>query len=182
MSYFDMALDIDPNNVDALYLKGDAFRKIKNYDEAFTYFYKVLQIEPTHFLALAKSELVTARFGQNIMDGFIDTTIRDSEGRLVSHLRITNVGILNHITAENMVDQWSITQTVIRNGTEYDVHEYQRIREVSRDGNVWGGAKHYGIHIPNHGDIWMIYASYWMFLPSKGDTITYTYTVFRPVE
>jgi len=182
INYFDKALKIDPKHVDTLYKKGDSYRDQGNYDEAFTYYYKVLELEPTHSLAVIKSQIVSASFGHKLLDGFIDVIIRDSQGRLVGYFRDSEIGILKHEVAENMIDNWNVTKTINRNGTDYEIHQYERVKESGRDGNIWGGAKHYGIQIPNNNNVWLVYANYWMYLPSKGDTITYVYSVFRPVS
>jgi len=182
INYFDKALKIDPKHVDTLYKKGDAYRDQGNYDEAFTYYYKVLELDPRHGLAVTKLQIVAARFGHKMLDGFIDVIIRDYQGRLVANFRDPEITILNHKIAENMIDDWDVAKIISRNGTDYEVHQYERVKEVGRDGNIWGGAKHYGIHIPNNKDIWLLHANYWMYLPSKGDTITFVYSVFRPVS
>ena len=178
----DKALVIEPKNTDILYLKADALRMQGNYDDSVTYFYKVLEIDPKNTLAASKLQIVTAPFGHKTVDGYMETMIHDSEGRLISHMRISPIGILNHEIAEDLVDGWPVTEIVTREGQNFEVHKFERQRDVNRDYNVWGGATHYGINVPSNDSIWLVYANYWMFLPAKGDTITYIYTVFKPVE
>ncbi len=111
----------------------------------------------------------------------MEVKVVNSEDNLVAHLKIPKIGILRHEIADNLIEDWPITKIVTRNGTDYEVHEFERKRIVGYDGGVWGGASHYGIRPPFGTNIWLVSANYWMFLPEKGDTITYTYTVFTPV-
>ena len=48
--YFDKALQIDPNDTDALNSKGDALINLGKYDEAIQYFDKALQVDPNYTL------------------------------------------------------------------------------------------------------------------------------------
>lgn len=181
ISYFDKVLEQDPNNVDALYKKGDAFRDQQNHTKAFSYFYKVLEIEPNHNLARNKI-IITNTFRTIPVDGYMEAIIRDSQDNLVSHLRIPHIGILNHEIAFDMVEDWPVTKIVSRNGTDYEMHQFERIKNVGYRGGVWGGASHYGLHPPFGTNIWLVYANYWMYLPERGDQITFVYTIFLPVE
>ena len=180
--FLEKSLEIEPKNIDSLYLMGDSLLRQGNYYDSATYLYEVVKLDPNHFLASSKLQITTGHFGHKLVDGYMETTLHDSNGSLVSHMRITPLGILNHEIAENLVESWPVTEIVNRDGQDFEVHKFQRERAVNRDYNVWGGATHYGINIPTNEKIWLVYANYWMYLPAKGDTITYTYTIFTPAE
>jgi len=182
MTYFDKVLETDPNHVDTLYKKADAFRSNQQYGDSFSYFYKVLEIEPTHNLARNKIKITTNALKLIPLDGFMEAKIHDINGYLVGHMVIPHLLILNHDLVENMVNDWPVSKIVTRNGTDYEVHQFTRVRDVGYNGGIWGGATHYGIHPPFGTELWLVYTNYWMFFPSKGDTISYIYTVFTPIE
>jgi len=165
-----------------LYNKADAYRMQQNHKEAFSYFYKVLEINPNHNLALAKIQLAAGHFGHKVVEGFIEVKIHDANRKLVSHMLIPQVGMLNHDEVKKMVEEWPIVKTITKDGTDYEVHQFERIKAVKTLNHVWGGATHYGINLPNLPNLWLIYANYWMFIPTNGDIITYTYSIFTPVE
>jgi len=181
-TYFDNVLEIEPNHLDTLYKKGDAFRDQNNIEDAFSYYYKVLETDSNHNLARNKIFIVGSKLGLENVDGFMETTIRDSQENLVAHLRIPKIAMLKHEMVTDMVKDWPVTKIVTRNGTDYEVHQFERNRIVGYSGGVWGGANHFGIHPPFGTNVWLFYANYWMFLPEKGDTINYVYTIFVPVE
>jgi len=95
-------------------------------------------------------------------------------------LFLPNLVALNHEMASNLIDKWPVTKTVNRNGTDYEVLQYQRHSDVSMY-NMRGGSNHYGIGYEYSSDVWYIYANYYQYFVEKGDRITFTYTVYRAI-
>jgi len=180
LEYIDRVLEIDPKHPDALFNKGSGLFQSKNILEAFDYFDKLLKINPDHALAQKNLEIAGKTLGYSPLDGFMEVTVHDSEGRLASHLFIPELSILNHQISKNLIDEWEVTKTVNRNGTDYDVLQYQRESAVNMY-HMRGGAKHFGISYEYAPEVWYIYANYYQYLVQKGDTITFVYTVYRPI-
>ena len=178
-SYFDKALDIDSNNSATLYNKGDAFRAQQNWHDAFLYFYKSLEINPDNFGAQNKFELAGSKLNYTLLDGFIETTIHDSQGSLVAHLKINKARYLDTPLATNLIDQWNVTKVINRNGTDYKVHQYEKVSYPTRK-DFDGGASDFGIVLPSNIEI--IRADYWFYEVDNGDTVNSVITVFRPVS
>ena len=88
--------------------------------------------------------------------------------------------ILNHDMAKNFIDKWEVTKTVNRNGTDYEVLQYQRESDVNLY-HMRGGARHFGISYEYSGDVWYIYANHYQYFVQNGDKITFVYTVYRPI-
>jgi tetratricopeptide (TPR) repeat protein len=62
ISWYDKALVVDPNDIDASYYKGTAYDELHRYEDALTWFEKTLKIDPRHvnatiYKAVALEEL-----------------------------------------------------------------------------------------------------------------------------
>ena len=176
-SYIDKALEINPNDGDALIKKGDTYRLQENYRDALIYFHKALEVEPENFLADNKFRLIHGTLIFKKFDGFVETTVHDSQGNLVSHLKINKVFILDHPLAENIINEWNVTKTINRNGTNYEVRQY----ETSRTEAIkifHGGVSNYGIELHKKS---MISVDYWFYLVDEGDISRSVITAFTPI-
>jgi len=180
MPYLERVLEIEPDNVDALFLKGIVLSEQDSYHEAFSYYDKVLQINPNHILAEANVKLLLKAIGYKKMDGFLDVKIHDLQGGLVGHLMINKIKILNHTIGKNLIDEWPVTKVITRNGQDYEVLQYEISKSVKVN-KFSGGAEHYGIKYPYIEKVWILHSSYWQYRAHEGDTITFVYTLFRPL-
>jgi len=177
--HIERALEIEPNNVDAMFLKAIISTDLGDYQTSATYYDKILQINPYHrlsadnFLFLSKHLM-----GYVPIEGNLDVTIVDSNGFLASHFQVPYLRIINHTLGEELLDEWEIIGTENRNGIDYEVLQFETNLKVERK-FIYGGASHYGITYPFERDIWKLYANYWTYTVDKGDTVTFTYTVFR---
>jgi len=178
--YLERVLEMEPDNVDALFLKGLVLSDQGRYHEAFSHYDQVLQINPQHIVAEENVKAVLKAIGHTKFDGFLDVKIHDSQDKLVGHLRVNNLTILNHDIGKNLIDEWPVTKVITRNGQDYEVLQYENSKYVMV--NIFsGGASHYGIKYSYSDEVWIIYANYWMYKVHEGDTITFVYTLFRPL-
>jgi len=176
----EQALEIEPENADALFLKGRVLVVQKNYNDAYYYFDKVLELNSNHIIAAENIKLVGDILGRERLDGFLDVKVHDSQGYLVGHLRVNKLQILNQTLVKNIVNEWPVTQVITQDGQNFEVHQNHITKKVFVP--VYnGGAVHYGIRSPDYDKIWDIYANYWMYQVNTGDTVDFVYTVFRPV-
>jgi len=118
--------------------------------------------------------------GYTQIKGFLDVKVHDSNGVLTGHMRAPNMKVLDHQISQNMLDEWKVIGTENKNGTEFQIIQFERTVDVNSRQMV-GGASQYGISYPFNRDIWHLYVSYWLYYVDKGDTITFTYTVFRDI-
>ncbi len=88
--------------------------------------------------------------------------------------------ILNHAIGKNLIDEWPVTKVITRNGQDYEVLQYEKSKSVKFK-HYSGGANHYGIKYPYVEKMWIIYANYWQYRVNEGDTVTFVYTLFRPL-
>ncbi len=180
MPYLERVLEIDPDNVDALFLKGLVLSQQGNYHEALSYYDQVMQMNPKHIVAEENVRVASSYVGRERVDGFIDVKIHDSQNKLVGHLRIDKLTILNHTIGKNLIDEWPVTKVITRNGQDYEVLQHEISKSVKV--NLYtGGATHYGIKYPYVEKVWIIYINYWQYKIHEGDTITFVYTLFRPL-
>ena len=176
----EKALMIDQNNVDALYVKASALAQQENYYDSITFFDRVLQNNPEHRLAQINMQASSYRVGTYPFDGFLDVFVHDSDGFLSTHIRITNLKILNHTIAEDLTEGWPVVDIIQRNGTDYELRQLEEDTEIHFV-RLKGGASHYGIPYSEDRSTWLIYGNYWMYYVHNGDTITFVYSVFNQV-
>jgi len=176
----DKVLEMKPNNEEALFLKGRTYFIENDFYNATTYFDKVLTINPENKVAQTNFKIASHTLGYSPLDGYLDVKVRDSNGALVSNLRITKLTLLNHEIGKNMIEKWPVTQVITRNNTQYEVLQHELSVHVNMQ-YVFGGASHYGILYPYEPDSWILYGNYWQYYVNKGDQVTFVYTTFRPL-
>jgi len=178
---FDQILKIDPNNVDALYYKGNTLSQTGKFDEAIPYYEKVLALDPHKFIAQLKLQealLKVTSYRFDALDGMLEVTVHDSHGGLVIFLRTTEIKALKHKIVEDLVDSWPTTELINQNGKRFAVHQQEYVQVVDYD-------TIFGIHkIPYSEKIDFPLVSTWHYqLPiEKGDEIRYVYSILRPVS
>jgi len=176
-SYLDRALEAQPNDDETLIRKGDAFRIEGNYDQAYQYLHKALEVNPENFLAINKFKVIHSLMNFTKLDGFAETIVHDSQGNLVAHLRVNEIMYLNHEIMENMINEWNVTKIINRNGTDYEVRQYEIVNDQGFK-TVHGGVSSYGLKLH---DVMLLIADYWFYLVGEGDTVRSVVTVFTPV-
>jgi len=176
----DRVLELEPENAEALFLKGRTFLIDKNWNDATTYFDKVLRITPGNKIAQTNFQLATLVLRTLPLDGYLDVKVHDSAGHLVSNIRVENLVLLNHTLGTNLIDGWPTTQEMTRNGNQFEVRQFEQ-NATANFQYIWGGARHYGIMYPYESDSWLLRGNYWQYYVDKGDTVTFVYTVFRPL-
>ena len=190
ISYFDKVLEMNPNHIGALINKGLTLLKVDKAKESISYFAKVAKIDPNYDLKQHKLRDIKSFFVP--IDGFVEITVRNSQGSLATHIRTPNLGVLDFDIANDAIDQIPITKIVNRDGQDFEVHEVTRISSAEKDG-VNGGsiiylsfeklpAEHHEIRLTFNNEVPIIKNFHSQYLLEKGDTTTIHYTIFRPVE
>ena len=178
---FDNILKIDPNNIDALYNKGNTLSKVGKFNEAIQYYVQVLNLDPHKFIAQVKLEeamLQVTSYRYGFLDGTLEITVHDSHGGLVAFLRTTKIKALDHIIVEDLVDSWSITKVITRDNQNFAIHQQEFIKVVEED-------TIFGFHeIPFSDKVDLPLATSWHYqIPvERGDVVSYVYSVFRPIS
>jgi len=180
IKYVEKALAIDPDNIEALFNKGSIFARQHNYDEALTIYAEILNKNPENFLVSKNLSITAHKLQHRALDGFLEVTVHDSNNNLVMHLQIPEISVLNHEIGQNFVNSWPVTKVVNRDGQDVEVLQYELVKEV-KVGTIYGGANHYGIKLEPANDVHKVYANYWQYIVEKGDTVTFVYTVYRPI-
>jgi len=175
ISYFDKALEIEPDNVTYLDNKGLAVLNQLNYYEAFLIFEKVLKINPDDPIALA-SYYFTQQKMYKVMDSVVDITIRDSNGYLVGYFRTKQVGILLGDIAKKELDNYILTEMKYK-GIDIQVL-YFITEEVSKRETTISKTS----MAPIGMDIPVVVSKHLGYPIEKGDVITAHYRIIRPIE
>ena len=176
---FDKILKIDPNNVDALYNKGNILSKIGKFDEAIPFYEQVLNLDPHKFIAQVKLEealLKVTSYRYGFLDGILEITVHDSHGGLVAYLRTTKIKALDHRIVEDLVENWPTTKVITRDNQNFAVHQKEFVKVVEGD-------TIFGFHeIPFSDKVDFPLATTWHYqIPvERGDVVSYVYSIFRP--
>lgn len=179
--YTDKALAIEPDNVDALYKKASALLVQNNSDVSLLYFYKALKIDPKHYQSEIKLGILADTIPQKTLDGFVEVWVRDSQGSLVSYLKVRNLTHMDHQIFNETINEWPIKEIINRDGKDYEVHQQEEVLHIEKR-YLNGGAKDFGIYFPeSKSQIGIIHASYWQYEVDVGDAVTVKRTVFKPI-
>ncbi|MCZ6583249.1 MAG: tetratricopeptide repeat protein, partial [Thaumarchaeota archaeon] len=81
ITFFDKALELEPNNVEALYQKANTLSALEKYNEAIEHYEKVLNIEPDKQISKLKLEhalLQTTSYRVGFLDGTLEISVKNS--------------------------------------------------------------------------------------------------------
>jgi len=190
MSYFDQVLEIDPNHIGSLIDKGLILIKFDKAKESVFYFAKVAKIDPHYDLKQLK--LHNERSFYVPIDGFVEITVHNSQGSLTTHIITPYLVMFDFDIANNIIEQIPIEKIINRNGQNFKVHKLTMVENII-EGNIKGSSiirssfekiptEYYEIILAFSNDIEIIQALHPQFLVEAGDTLTYFFTIFRPVE
>jgi len=181
MTFFDKALELEPNSVEALYQKANALSALEKYNEAIEYYEKVLNIDPENqnaVISLHNALVSIANYKYGFIDGVLEIKVHDSNGNLVAFQRATKIFALEHEITENFIEKWPVSKTVTRNNQNYAVHQQEYVKVVDND-------TIFGFHqIPYSDKVDIPITSTWHYqIPvEQGDTVNYFYSIFMHVR
>ena len=181
ITVFDKVLELEPNNVEALYQRANALLSLEKYDEAIEQYEKVLNIEPQNQNAItslhnALVSVANYRFGY--LDGVLEITVHDSRGGLIAYQRTTHFLALKHEITDNLIESWPVKKITEQDNQKFALHQQEFVLVLDRD-------TIFGFHeIPYSDDIDIPISSSWHHqIPvEKGDVVSYVYSIFRPVN
>ena len=181
ITFFDKALELEPNNVEALYQKANAFSALEKYNEAIEYYEKVLNIEPDNqnaAISLHNALVSIANYKYGFLDGVLEITVHDSQGGLVAYQRVTKFFAFKHDITENLIETWSVKKITELNNQKFTVYQKEFVKVLDKDTIL-------GFHqIPYSDKVDLPLVSTWHYqIPvEKGDTVNYFYSIFMPVN
>ena len=179
--WFNQIIEIDPQNVDALYSKANTLSTTGKFRQAIPLYDQVLKLDPHKFIAQIKLEealLKVTNYRYGVLDGTLEIAVHDSHGGLVGYLSTTKIKALKHQIVEDLVDSWPVTKTITRDNQQFEIHQKEYITTVNGD-------TIFGFHeIPFSDKVNLPLASTWHYqIPvEKGDVVSYTYSIYRPVN
>ncbi len=180
LSYFDLVLSEEPNNADALYYKGAVLSGLGKYEDAIKFYEQALNIDPQKqdaILNLQDTLLQNATYKFGFLDGVLEVKVNDSKGELIAFLRATKIKALEHKIVENFVEKWPVTKVITLDNQKLAVHQKEFLTLVEKTTIL-------GFHeIPYSENVDIPVAATWHYqIPvEKGDVISYTYSIYRPL-
>jgi len=112
------------------------------------------------------------------LDGVLEIKVYDSQGGLIAYLQTSKIKALKHTMSEKLVESWPVSKVVNRNNQDYFVHQNEFVKLLDRKTIL-------GFHeIPFSDKMDLPLATTWHYqIPvEKGDTVSYVYSIFRPVS
>ena len=176
ISYFDKALQIDPDNMVYLKNKGAVLILQEKYYEASVIFEKVLTVIPDDPIALHHILNFTSK-GYKSVDGTLEVIIRNPQGNLMGYIKTTNIVVLDHPIAKEKIDEWSFKKILNRDGQDFEVFQ-KVIENVIEEENSMSQIRYVD---PDQQQVLLITKTHG-FPIDKGDMITLVFTIFRPIE
>lgn len=178
ITFYDQALRIDSNHIEALYNKGNTLSTLLRYEEAISTFEKLLKIEPNKQTALIKLHgalLAITDYKIGFINGILEIKVHDSKGGLVAYQKVTNILALEHEITEKFIETWPMKKTVTTNNQNLDVYQ-QEFEEVMKGNTILGFHQ-----IPYSENVNLPLTSTWFYqIPvEKGDVVSYVYSIFR---
>ena len=183
IKYYDMILEINPNNVKALASKGIALSHLQKYDEALFILDEALALEPDNKLIKAKkanflSGAASVSAHNSVYDINLRITIRDSSGNLVSISESTNTRYLPYdITEKVFAESFDKRDIIVNNGKKYEIVEKTNIFEPSD--NAMGLFSIYRVSEGYNINIFEAFTP--MILLEKDDTIQAEWTILKKI-
>jgi len=111
----------------------------------------------------------------NIVEGYGEIIIRNSEDHLVGYKKVSKLNIFEHPFVQGEIDSWDVVGTIERDGIEYDM--IQRQNELFFEIDIGPGIT--GMTIGYfEKPVFFIYFSHEQYLLEPGDWITIYYTIF----
>jgi len=176
ISYFDKAIQIDPDNMIYLKNKGTVLILQEKYYEASIIFEKVLTVIPDDPIALHHILNFTSK-GYKSVDGTLEIIIRNPQGHLTGYIKTTDIIVLDHLVAKENIDEWPVKEIINRNGQDVQVSQLVTENVVEEENSY---SKIY------HSDLdkqqVLIITKHHGFPVDRGDVVTLVFTIFRPIE
>ena len=178
--HFDLVLSEEPDNVDALYYKGAVLSGLGKYEEAIRYYEQALNIDPQKQDAIIKLQdalLHNASYQFGFLDGVLEIKVHDSKGELIAFLRSTKIKALEHDMVENFIEKWPVTKVITQDNQKLAVHQKEFLTQIEKT-TILGFQE-----IPFSENVNIPLAATWHYqIPvEKGDVISYTYSIYRPL-
>jgi len=181
ISVFKKVLKKDKNNFEALANLGYSYSLLEKYSQAIKNYESALEIEPnddTTLYRFQKVLLEKTSYGYGFLDGVLEIKVYDSQGGLIAYLQTSKIKALKHTMSEKLVESWPVSKVVNRNNQDYFVHQNEFVKVLDRKTIL-------GFHeIPFSDKMDLPLATTWHYqIPvEKGDTVSYVYSIFRPVS
>ena len=120
ISLFDIILEHNPNNVDALNNEAESLIKLGKYQDAFIPLNQVMRFDPENKKAVILLQFIEFKLDYKSVDGFMEIQVYNSQGFLVTHFVTRDLYILNNTITENAINAFPVKKIFNRDGQEYE--------------------------------------------------------------
>jgi len=176
-SYFDKALQIDPNNVTYLNNKGLATLGQANYYEALRIFYKVLEINPDDPIALDSYNVTQNGMYQHV-NGVVDVIVEDSNGYLVGYYRTEEVSMILNEHTKSELDPYVSTEMKLGD-KDTEVILFKTVFVAEKETTITkSGINSVELELP----LTLVISKHIGTPIEKGDVITTYFRILKPIE
>jgi len=182
--YLDKALEIDPENENALNNKGGVLINLNRFDEALTYFEKALEIDPDIHEPLNNYFKVLQEIEFELSDALVQTTIRNSDGKLIAYLESDKIFQKNFegfdealLNTNKMID----TSVVMKNQELFYLFEFETVF-VSDKQKLLASIEYFLLNSDNEKlNFNALWARHHGIILNEGDEVTTLWKIIVPV-
>ena len=178
ISYYDKALEIDPNNTITLNNIGATLEKIGKTQEAYEFFRKVVLIDPNYELAQSNLQKLSLQLGYVPIEGTMQVIVRDQHGNLIADIKNSRLEIINHPSVQDTLDNWDFKGITNRNGQQYEKIQNIQTYFPSQE----SAFSNFGITVQGSDGTYLVFTHYHQVPLELGDELTFIFTIYRPVE
>ena len=179
LSYFDSALELDPDNVNAFNAKAVIFFDLGKWEESIISIRKAESIAPDNPEIKRNSLAIFFSIPVDIYpNSSVKIQIRDSDGGLLGYQEVIGIGVYNNTLTEEFLKTFEVKKIINQEGQDYEVLQYRvegivpetRFYNMAQISAGFDELKLPALTALHHG------------MPAqKGDALTEVWTILRPI-
>jgi len=180
LSSFNDALEINPEQSDALNGKALTFLKLEKFFDALTQMRKAELAAPGHPVIIRNIlQMMLSIPYDPYPDGSLKLQLRDSNGGLVGYQEVIGFGIFDLNTTDKFLDSWEVKDVISPEGQNFEVSELKVLINVDDEKpytQTW-------VTTPiNKTDVPRMFGLHHGIPTQEGDVVYELWTIARPID
>jgi len=127
LAYFNSALEIEPDHVEALNGKAVTLNDLGKVEESLHYLTKAILLDPTNPILWKNKRSVSLSIPHDayLNGSSLKLLIRDSNGGLIGYQESFGLGVFVHNYTEQFLDSWEVKTELAQEGENYEVLQFR---------------------------------------------------------
>jgi len=180
LSYFNNALELEPDHVEALNGKAVTLSDLGQVEESLYILTKAIVLDPTNPILWQNKRSISLSIPHDLYGNgsSLKLLIRDSNGGLIGYQESFGLGVFVHNYTEQFLDRWEVKTELVQEGQNYEVLQLRE--ETTAKIPVPFSQAHIGTSI-NGTEMPNIFTLHHGVSSEMGVTIYELWTLFRPI-